>query len=198
MVMAKETGRLCSPAVGAVLRRCKALAMRWYLCGLSQLRRSGGPWFCCSLALSSYVLLPWSDPAFPQVVESDFSKNLAELSLAEDEAEAGYQKITQENKVTKAAKEQDVKYKEQESANLKKSASELTSDRDSANSELSAVVQYLAKLNDMCVAKAETYEEKVRRRTAEISGLKEALSILSESAFLQQHHTLHRVSVHQH
>jgi len=133
-----------------------------------------------------------------EVVESDFSKNLAELSLAEDEAEAGYQKITQENKVTKAAKEQDVKYKEQESANLKKSASELTSDRDSANSELSAVVQYLAKLNDMCVAKAETYEEKVRRRTAEISGLKEALSILSESAFLQQHHTLHRVSVHQH
>ena len=133
-----------------------------------------------------------------EVVESDFSKNLAELSLAEDEAEAGYQKITQENKVTKASKEQDVKYKEQESANLKKSASELTSDRDSANSELSAVVQYLAKLNDMCVAKAETYEEKVRRRTAEISGLKEALSILSESAFLQQHHTLHRVSVHQH
>ena len=95
MVMTKETGRLCSPAVGAVLRRCKALAMRWYLCGLSQLRRSGGPWFCCSLALSSYVLLPWSDPAFPQVIESDFSKNLAELSLAEDEAETGYQKITQ-------------------------------------------------------------------------------------------------------
>merc|ERR1712227_879743 len=133
-----------------------------------------------------------------EVVESDFSKNLAELSLAEDEAEAGYQKITHENKVTKAAKEQDVKYKEQESANLKKSASELTSDRDSANSELSAVVQYLAKLNDMCVAKAETYEEKVRRRTAEISGLKEALSILSESAFLQKAQTLHRVSVHQH
>ena len=112
-----------------------------------------------------------------EVIESDFSKNLAELSLAEDEAENGYQKVTQENKVTKVSKEQDVKYKEQESANLKKSAGELTSDRDSSDAELSAVVQYLAKLNDMCVAKAETYEEKVRRRTAEIAGLKEALSI---------------------
>merc|ERR1712136_381107 len=120
-----------------------------------------------------------------EVIESDFSKNLAELSLAEDEAENGYQKVTLENK-------------EQESANLKKSAGELTSDRDSSNAELSAVVQYLAKLNDMCVAKAETYEEKVRRRTAEIAGLKEALSILSESAFLQKAQTLHRVSVHQH
>merc|ERR1712064_21522 len=133
-----------------------------------------------------------------EVIESDFSKNLAELSLAEDEAENGYQKVTQENKVTKVSKEQDVKHKEQESANLKKSAGELTSDRDSSNAELSAVVQYLAKLNDMCVAKAETYEEKVRRRTAEIAGLKEALSILSESAFLQKAQTLHRVSVHQH
>ena len=133
-----------------------------------------------------------------EVIESDFSKNLAELSLAEDEAENGYQKVTQENKVTKVSKEQDVKYKEQESANLKKSAAELTSDRDSSNAELSAVVQYLAKLNDMCVAKAETYEEKVRRCTAEIAGLKEALSILSESAFLQKAQTLHRVSVHQH
>merc|ERR1712136_729359 len=99
-----------------------------------------------------------------EVVESDFSKNLAELSLAEDEAEAGYQKITQENKVNKASKEQD----------LKKSGGELTSDGDSASAELSAVVEYLAKLGDMCVPKAETYEEKVRRRTAEITGLKEA------------------------
>ena len=143
-------------------------------------------------------MLSWTDPAFPQVIESDFSKNLAELSLAEDQAENGYQKVTQENKVTKVSKEQDVKYKEQESANLKKSAGELTSDQDSSNAELSAVVQYLAKLNGMCVAKAETYEEKARRRTAEIAGLKEALSILSESAFLQKAQSLHRVSVHQH
>ena len=143
-------------------------------------------------------MLSWTDPAFPQVVESDFSKNLAELSLSDDEAEAGYQKLTQQNKVTKVSKEQDVKYKEQESSGLKKSAGELTSDRDSANAELSAVVEYLAKLNDMCVAKAMTYEEKSQRRAAEIAGLKEALSILSESALLQRPQTLQRVTIQQH
>ena len=60
------------------------------------------------------------------------------------------------------------------------------------------MVQYLAKLADMCGAKADTYEQKVRRRTAEIAGLKEALSMLSDSAFLQKSEALHRVSVHQH
>ena len=49
--------------------------------------------------------------------------------------------LTQQNKVAKVSKEQDVKYKEQESSGLKEAASELTSDKDSASAELSAVVQ---------------------------------------------------------
>ena len=53
----------------------------------------------------------------------------------------------------------------------KKSAGELTSDWNSSNAELSALVQHLAKLKDMCVAKAETCKEKVRRRTPETAGL---------------------------
>ena len=56
-----------------------------------------------------------------EVIESDFSKILAEQSLSsESEAEGCYPKVTQENKVTKVSKEQDVKYKEQEIAYLKK------------------------------------------------------------------------------
>ena len=43
---------------------------------------------------------------------------------------------------------QDVKHKEQESSGSKKSADELTSDRDLVNTELSAVMEYLAKLKD--------------------------------------------------
>jgi chromosome segregation ATPase len=132
-----------------------------------------------------------------QVVESDFSKNLAELTLAEDEAESGYQKLTQQNKVTKASLEQDVKYKGESSGALKKEVGEWTGDKDSATTELSAVVEYLSKLNDMCVAKAETYEETVRRRAAEIAGLKEALSILSEGALLQKN-SLKRVGISAH
>merc|ERR1712209_252713 len=133
-----------------------------------------------------------------EVIESDFSKNLAELSLSESESGSSYQKLTQENKVTKVSKEQDVKYKQEESANLKRSSGELTSDRDSANAELSAVVQYLAKLGDMCIVKAETYAEKARRRTAEIAGLREALSILSEGAFIQTPSALRGASIRRH
>ena len=54
--------------------------------------------------------------------ESDLSKNLAELFLAEDEAEIGLQKVAKENNVKKVSKIHDVKYNEQESVNLKKSS----------------------------------------------------------------------------
>ena len=54
----------------------------------------------------------------------------------------------------------------EESSGLTKSACELTSDRDSANPELPAVVEYLDKHDDVCVAKTMTYEEKSQRRAA--------------------------------
>merc|ERR1719410_195004 len=45
-----------------------------------------------------------------EVCESDFAKNLASETSQEDDSEAAYEKKTQENKVTKTLKEQDVKY----------------------------------------------------------------------------------------
>ena len=67
------------------------------------------------------------------------------------------------NKITKFSKEQDVKYQEQESSGLKKSAGELTSDRDFANAELSAVVQYIM-LNDSDVDKTTMYRDESEHR----------------------------------
>ena len=75
-LMVKETCRLCSPAVGAVLRRCKALAMRRYFYGLSQLRRSGGPWFFLFTGATKRHYAIMDGPAFPQVIEPDFSTAL--------------------------------------------------------------------------------------------------------------------------
>merc|ERR1719277_2325920 len=122
-----------------------------------------------------------------EVVESDFAKNLATEETEEDDAEAEYQKMTQTNKITKTLKDQDVKYKTQNFKALDKSISELTSDRDSTDAELSAVLDYYAKIKDRCIAKPETYAERQRRRTAEIKGLKEALTILNdETAFMQR------------
>merc|ERR1719291_1387870 len=108
-----------------------------------------------------------------EVVESDFANNLAKEETEEADASAEYDKTTQENKVTKTLKDQDVKYKTQEFTGLDKSIAELTADRESTDSELSAVNEYYAKIKDRCIAKPETYEERQRRRSAEIAGLKE-------------------------
>jgi len=121
-----------------------------------------------------------------EVVESDFAQNLATEETQEADSEVEYQKSTQMNKVTNTIKEQDVKYKTKEFKGLDKTLSELSSDRETAGTELSAVLEYDGKIKERCIAKPETYESRVGRREAEIAGLKDALSILEgESAFVQ-------------
>merc|ERR1719238_922294 len=55
-----------------------------------------------------------------EVVESDFSKGLAEMIAIEEEAAADYEKQTKENEIAKTTKEQDVKYKTKEAKSLDK------------------------------------------------------------------------------
>jgi hypothetical protein len=124
-----------------------------------------------------------------EVAEADFTRGLAEATAAEDEASATYEKTTQENKIAKTTKEQDVKYKGAEAARLDKEIGELSSDRSSVNEELDSVMKYLEQLRAKCVQKPETYEERKTRREREINGLKEALTILENEAapsFLQR------------
>jgi chromosome segregation ATPase len=122
-----------------------------------------------------------------EVCESDFSSNLAKEESQEADAQSQYDKTTQANKISKATKEQDVKYKTQEFKGLDKEISELSSDKSTTNTELAAVNEYYGKIKDRCIAKPETYEERTKRREAEIDGLKQALSILEEeTAFVQR------------
>jgi len=121
-----------------------------------------------------------------EVVESDFTKGLAEMEVAESTAVRDYEKTTKMNEIARATKTQDVKYKTKESAGLDKSAAQTNSDLESAQAELDAIMEYLGKLADMCVAKAEPYAERKARRDAEIEGLKQALSILEGEAVLIQ------------
>jgi len=122
-----------------------------------------------------------------EVVESDFATGLAKEETQEEDAQSLYDDITQENKVTKTMKDQDLKYKTAEVKSLGKALAELSSDKETLSSELAAVNEYYAKLKDRCIAKPETYEERKARREAEINGLKEALQVLeSETAFVQR------------
>merc|ERR1719311_2026815 len=121
-----------------------------------------------------------------EVVESDFSKLLAEMIATEEAAAAEHEKQSKENEVAKATKEQDVKYKTQEFTALDKTIAELESDIAGVQEELDAVLEYLEKLKERCIAKPETYEYRKQRREAEIAGLKQALSILEGEMVLLQ------------
>jgi len=122
-----------------------------------------------------------------EVCESDFANSLAVEETKEQDSQAGYEKITHENRVNMVVKEQDVKYKTHEMSTLKKKLAEYNSDLDGTSSEHAAVVEYFSEIQERCIAKPETYEARKARRTAEIAGLKEALGILeNEIVYLQQ------------
>jgi hypothetical protein len=121
-----------------------------------------------------------------EVVESDFTKSLADIIATEEASAAEYDRQTKENEILKVTMEQDVKYKTKEAKELDESIAEATSDRANVQAELDAVLEYLEKLTDRCVAKPMSYEERTRRREAEIAGLKEALQILEGEAVLLQ------------
>merc|ERR1719247_1131538 len=88
-----------------------------------------------------------------EVVESDFTKNLAAEETEEADAIAVYEKTTQDNKLANTMKSQDVKYKTKEYKGLDKSISELSGDRDTTSTELGAVLEYYGKIKDRCIAK---------------------------------------------
>jgi len=121
-----------------------------------------------------------------EVCESDFSKGLAEMEADEEAAQSTYDSVTKENNIAKATKEQDVKYKTKEHVGLDKNIADAKGDKSGVSDELSAVNEYFAGIKKECIAKAEPYEEKVKRRNAEIAGLKDALETLSGDAVLLQ------------
>jgi hypothetical protein len=121
-----------------------------------------------------------------EVVESDFAENLAKVETQESDEQSAFESDTQAFKITKTAKDQDVKYKSQESVSLDKSVSDLSGDRETKNTQLSAVMEYYGKLKGRCIAKPEAYSERANRRQAEITGLKDALVILENEAALVQ------------
>lgn len=115
-----------------------------------------------------------------EVAESDFSKLLAEVEADEEAAEKEYEQMMKESKVTKAKKETALKYAEKEKAQTEKTLSELKDDESAQQEGVDAALDYQSDIKKECVAKPETYEERVARREAEIEGLKNALQILEE------------------
>merc|ERR1740139_281224 len=72
-------------------------------------------------------------------VESDLTKGLAEINIEESSAQNEYDRVTREAKISKATKEQGVKYKTKEIKSLGARVSESKSDLETTSAELRAV-----------------------------------------------------------
>jgi hypothetical protein len=117
--------------------------------------------------------------------ESNFAQMLAEQEADEASAVESYEKLTQDNKVAKAEKTADVEGKENELKQLEVAVGNYKENKATTSSELDAVLAYLDKLKPQCETKALSYAEQKAKRDAEISGLKEALTVLSGEALIQ-------------
>merc|ERR1719487_249504 len=126
-----------------------------------------------------------------EVCESDFTKALQELKQHEAAAQHDYDEQTKENEAARAAKQNEIKFNTKEYLHMDETAKETASDLENEQAELDAVLAALDKINEMCIAKPEPYEERKQRREAEIAGLKEALEILNNEAVLIQKNAEH-------
>merc|ERR1719316_1002767 len=114
-----------------------------------------------------------------EVAESDFTTLLAESEAGEKEAQASYDKLVEQNTITKAASTSEVKGKEASVKSEETALLNYKEDFATTGKELDAVLAYLDKLKPQCETKVMSYAERVAKREAEIEGLKEALEILS-------------------
>jgi len=121
-----------------------------------------------------------------ETIESDFSQSLAELMAGEQTSTSDYKAQTQDNKVAKESKEIKVDLKTKEYTSLDKALSEAENDRTGVQNELTAVLEYLAKVTRDCTVKPENFHERQERRAKEIAGLKEALTIIETETSLMQ------------
>jgi chromosome segregation ATPase len=114
-----------------------------------------------------------------EVAESDFTSLLAEAETSESAAQSSYDKLTEQNKLTKTANVEEVKGKEAKVKSEETALLNYKEDFATTGKELDSVLAYLDKLKPQCETKVMTYAERVAKREAEIEGLKEALEILS-------------------
>merc|ERR1719321_1756080 len=121
-----------------------------------------------------------------EMSEENFTKMYMQTETEETEAKAEYEKLMQENKVSKAAKQAEVKGALSEIKSLEVTLKNGQEDLGMTQKELDAVMAYLEKLRPQCETKVMSYAEKKARREAEIAGLKEALEILDAPAALVQ------------
>merc|ERR1719321_1917244 len=116
---------------------------------------------------------------FLKVISADFARLESETTTDEGAEQEEYEKFMFESKKDKALKENEIGHKEEKKTAQEGALHSAKEELAVTQEELDAALAYYEKLKPTCVDSGISYEERVKRREAEIQSLKEALQILS-------------------
>jgi peptidoglycan hydrolase CwlO-like protein len=120
--------------------------------------------------------------AILEVIQKDFAQTEAEIQASEAENQAIYDRFMMDSERDVKVAKRNVENKTRNLASAKKDLVQTEENLKNTEQELWAANKYHQKLIPACVHKPQTYEERVAKREAEISALKEALRILSDNS----------------
>jgi chromosome segregation ATPase len=124
------------------------------------------------------------------MMSNEFADTAIKLEHQEREQKIAYERMRQDNEVSQAAKETELKSMESEIMSLTIAIGDAQGDYKMAEKQLAAVLEYIDSLKATCEHRVVPYAQRKAKREAEIEGLKEAFQILVEhgsaSAFLQK------------
>lgn len=111
----------------------------------------------------------------------EYSRMAVEILASEKDAEDSFKAMMEESKVSKAAKQAEIRAAQSEIRSLAVSMDASGDDYKMVGQELDAIGAYIDKLKPQCEAQAVNHQEQVKKREEEIAGLKEALNIIGGS-----------------
>lgn len=117
-----------------------------------------------------------------EIAISDFAHLEEETTTAESSAAKEYDTFMKETQVQRAVWAKDVEYKNTAKIRVQGEIQRAKGDLEGYQKELAAVDAYIEKLTPSCTTQTDSYEERKKRRDAELKSLQEALAILAGEA----------------
>merc|ERR1719313_2333931 len=109
-----------------------------------------------------------------ETMGEEFRKTVKMARAEEKEAQAAFDTMIQENKVSKGAKEAEIKGATSEIKSLKVAIKDSGGDHKMTSKELGSINEYVAKLKPQCGGRTVPYDERKAKMESEIEGLKDA------------------------
>merc|ERR1719262_1140603 len=114
-----------------------------------------------------------------EVIESDFARLEADTAAAEASGQKEYDEFMSDSEIDKTKKSTDIQHKTAKRQDQSQTVVTKKEDLAGTQEELSAALEYYAKLKPSCVDTDVSYEDRVARRKEEIESLQESLKILN-------------------